>query len=1200
MSGAFGTNWLDLSSTSNRYIQTYYKGFVDISGGPLYVRNNNLFVQGGDVSLNGRLYVSVDASLNGNVFIGKDLSLNGRLFVGADASFGGNLYSKTTNYSTFPIIDVSGTANAPSLATLTGYTLVNYTGAQGHWLPQCMNNNGIGYSFVETADATTIKKLFKTVNGGKTWTYLTNQSTLLSSTYSFRLDQGQKTLLTDATGQFVMYLPNGYTWISRNGGTTWSQMSTSSALTTTGFTAVIPTNSTGLIYAISDGLYKSTDFAVTWTKTTYATNPNVYGGIATSADGKYIYTANNYNGLWASTDYGATGSVIYSLGSGNRINYFCECSDDGKYVLLAGRTDGPVTTPTVYVSSNFGVSFTAVTVSTSTSSSVPYVSTTGQYMIVTPFFSSNYGVTWTSITANTNGNMYGLSKNFAYSSVLVPNNGLRYYNASFYNYNNNIGYLNITPIASSSWKEYSAINSLVEINGDNNGVSLYTSGSTIIGGDASLNRRFFVGADASFGGNITASGKVSGNALNINNDLTYEQLTSIPTYFSLSNWSSNTYTFNGITFTGYLSSVSNSGSFIMLLLYTQSGTYTAANIVYSKDFGATWSNGTFPGTNITFLSYITQFQAYGTQYAFLGLRYDNVSYRQYAATYRSTDAGVTWTPWIANGQTVMPQFPFGTGYFGFTNGQPKWGVDGVSYYTDDGKYGVWSSRYDFLTTSTYGETWNKISIPNPGYGSVGLYNYWASSKSGQYLLAGYWSPSANGGNNQGSILLSTNYGATFSTISNFGMTQSASYPFANTVSNANGHPNVWGGGNWFVTTVAMNSTGQIMVVGLYFENALSTNPSNQRQDGLGNAVSGLAISRNYGTSFTYIPRSTFPNIALTTNVVLVTMNDVFILVNDQTSAFYYISYDNGITWSTTQGVSTWTSNPTTSYRNSMFGITGSTTNSITYSINKFTYGNSTAVYMSNSYLGLGTTSPSYILDVSGVPRFSGQSIFQSDVSINNRLYVGSDVSFGGKLFTNGDVSLNNRLYVAWDVSINGNFYVGKNVGIAKVPTYPLDISGISRTSGAVIFGTLPTTKYYNFSRTPSTATITSPALTFTFGNSSFYAKFNCFLSDASTNTVSSVIFDVQGGNAAGTTPTNNIAEITRVSTINGFYRWLAPTYTATTVVLGTTANTGVVANYSVRVELIQTNAVAANVPTLNSITMVNDNLGGTVVTNFAY
>ena len=34
-------NWLE-EKIANRYIKTYFKGFVDISGGNLYLRNGNL------------------------------------------------------------------------------------------------------------------------------------------------------------------------------------------------------------------------------------------------------------------------------------------------------------------------------------------------------------------------------------------------------------------------------------------------------------------------------------------------------------------------------------------------------------------------------------------------------------------------------------------------------------------------------------------------------------------------------------------------------------------------------------------------------------------------------------------------------------------------------------------------------------------------------------------------------------------------------------------------------------------------------------------------------------------------------------------------------------------------------------------------------------------------------------------------------
>jgi predicted acyltransferase (DUF342 family) len=83
-------NWMDLSSTSNRYIQTYFNGFVDVSGGNVFIRGSSdggpkghLFINNGDISLNGRLFAS------------GDVSFNSKLTVISDVSFGGNLYLKT-------------------------------------------------------------------------------------------------------------------------------------------------------------------------------------------------------------------------------------------------------------------------------------------------------------------------------------------------------------------------------------------------------------------------------------------------------------------------------------------------------------------------------------------------------------------------------------------------------------------------------------------------------------------------------------------------------------------------------------------------------------------------------------------------------------------------------------------------------------------------------------------------------------------------------------------------------------------------------------------------------------------------------------------------------------------------------------------------------------------------------------------------
>ena len=114
-------NWLDLSSSSNRYIQTYMKGFLDMSGGNLLLRNNNIIVAAGDISLNGRMFVGNDASLSGRLFVSKDLSLNSKLYVGGDTSMNGNVYARgtiITDASSYT--DVKGTFLVENNVNVTG------------------------------------------------------------------------------------------------------------------------------------------------------------------------------------------------------------------------------------------------------------------------------------------------------------------------------------------------------------------------------------------------------------------------------------------------------------------------------------------------------------------------------------------------------------------------------------------------------------------------------------------------------------------------------------------------------------------------------------------------------------------------------------------------------------------------------------------------------------------------------------------------------------------------------------------------------------------------------------------------------------------------------------------------------------------------------------------------------------------------
>jgi len=84
------SEWLS-DLTANRYNKTYLKGFLDVSGGDFIMRNHNIYVQSGDISLNGYLLVADDVSLNSKLFVQDNVSLNSRLMVMNDVSFNSNL-----------------------------------------------------------------------------------------------------------------------------------------------------------------------------------------------------------------------------------------------------------------------------------------------------------------------------------------------------------------------------------------------------------------------------------------------------------------------------------------------------------------------------------------------------------------------------------------------------------------------------------------------------------------------------------------------------------------------------------------------------------------------------------------------------------------------------------------------------------------------------------------------------------------------------------------------------------------------------------------------------------------------------------------------------------------------------------------------------------------------------------------------------
>jgi len=1017
MSGAFGTNWLDLSSTSNRYIQSYYKGFVDISGGPLYVRNNNLFVQGGDVSLNGRLYSAGDASLNNRLFLGSDAYLNGNLSVMGNIGIG----TTTPLYK----IDASGAIKASQfiLSSSSVFTPTVSTTSSASW-----------------------------VNNGITWT---------ASSSSYYLVGGT----------------NYPSWVAFNN-----------------------TNKSG-------------------NNIKFATSGYYNNGIAVSATGTPILTT-TYNGSAGPTVSGEWLQIQTSIPL-VMTNFTLGSSDQygtgqslPKTYLIVGSNDGNTFYPIQY-----GYASSQYINAQLTNSSVITINYSG---------SQNAGLSniTTQIYAGSTTSSYNYFRIYA-SSLFSATNGTVFETSLW-----NINFSRPSGI-------FTIDSSLSQVN---------------------VNTNFFVGgvlnttSDVSFGGKLYVAGNSTVNSINTSGVINFNTTLTSPTVTPDASQSlipaavsglaapyAQSWTVSGTTWTV-------SSSVVNGITLGQQATPGANNYIYAYYPAAAF---------VTYVTNTSQSSGGVRSWGYLGYHSATLTNGYYpfngAVSAYTTTSGVTGGIGTLYGNWIQIQSSSATSITSFAMA-PERGYTAMSgpgaFYilgTNDGSF----------------NTWYPI-----------LYGLFPTSQVNNNTSNAYYKLFVSGTNTTGSVTeifpipngsasSVVNGQLTYTTYGN--ATNSYSY-FRLVVTGAQSSSGVFF--NLYYTFSNYSSSNAQILLDSALANVLDVSGKLQVTDGLNLINSDASLNGNVyvGKDLTvngnlYVQTYNARNMITELSYQLIVAEDISV------NGRLFLSNDASINGRLFLGADV-----------SMGG-------------KLFTVGDTSH----NARLYVGSDA-----SINGSLFVNSRTINQGDISANNRLFIGADASFSSRLFTIGDVSFNNRLYVGLDASINGNFYVGKNMGIAKVPTYPLDISGISRTSGAVIFGTLPTTKYYTFAGTPSTATITSPSLTFTFGSSSFYAKFNCFLSDASTNTISSVIFDVQGGNAAGTTPSNNIAEITRVSTINGYYQWLQPTYTTTTVVLGTTANTGVVANYSVRVELIQTNAVAANLPTLNSITMVNNNSGGTVVTSFAY
>lgn len=94
---------------------------------------------------------------------------------------------------------------------------------------------------------------------------------------------------------------------------------------------------------------------------------------------------------------------------------------------------------------------------------------------------------------------------------------------------------------------------------------------------------------------------------------------------------------------------------------------------------------------------------------------------------------------------------------------------------------------------------------------------------------------------------------------------------------------------------------------------------------------------------------------------------------------------------------------------------------------------SIAVVSVGGNVGLGKTSPTFTLDVSGTSNLAGTVI------LNNKIYIDTDVSINSNLFVSNDTSLNGNLYVASNSLIDGRLTVSGDVSMNSNVTINNDL-----------------------------------------------------------------------------------------------------------------------------------------------------------------
>lgn len=263
-------------------------------------------------------------------------SANGKYVT--SAGYGGDIYT-SSDYG-------ENWANVTQGTSLSGQTWIAISmSASGRYQTALVNNGDIWHS----------------EDYGASWANVTNGTALSGGNW-------QRTA-TSTTGQFVVAVNYNDIFMSNDYGVHWTNNTSGTSLSGLGWNHLSMSASGQYIYVVEDGtsIYSSTNYGVTWTKLADDPFPGVSGWnvITASADGKRVVAGDFPGDLYTSNDYGATWTdVTAATPLSGRYWRGLASSATGQYVIAMDNDNLGVNPTHIYVSRDYGVTWTDATAGT--------------------------------------------------------------------------------------------------------------------------------------------------------------------------------------------------------------------------------------------------------------------------------------------------------------------------------------------------------------------------------------------------------------------------------------------------------------------------------------------------------------------------------------------------------------------------------------------------------------------------------------------------------------------------------------------------------------------------------------------------------------------------------------------------------------------------------------------------------------------